>query len=122
MALTVIERVKLAKELALLMAKVKTDKGLEKVRTVKEITAVMQKLGITGKKAAVPSGEDTGTGTEELPAIVRDFLDGKFTDKSQGVFIAALREIKEYVGPGLSVDSLKPMVIAWAENSGMQLS
>lgn len=120
MALTVIERVKLAKELALLMAKVKTDKGLEKVRTVKEITAVMQKLGITGKKAAVPSGEDTGT--EELPAIVRDFLAGKFTDKSQGVFIAALREVKEYVGPGLSVDSLKPVVIAWAENSGMQLS
>lgn len=121
MAISVLERLKLGKELSDLMQAQKTAPVLQRVAIGKQIVDLMLKLGLG--TAAQPMSEpqpqpQSDPVADEVPKIVTDFLGGVFTKSTQMEFIDALRGISNYVGEFLTLEQAKEQTISWVKANG----
>lgn len=121
MTISVLDRLKLGKELSDLMQAQKTAPVLQRVTIGKQIVDVMLKLGLG--TAAQPTSEpqpqpQSDPVADEVPKIVTDFLGGVFTKSTQMEFIDALRGISNYVGEFLTLEQAKEQTISWVKANG----
>ncbi|QMN10758.1 hypothetical protein HVW82_22275 (plasmid) [Escherichia coli] len=119
MTISVLDRLKLGKELSDLMQAQKTAPVLQRVTIGKQIVDVMLKLGLgtAGQPAAEPQ-QQADPVVDEVPKIVTDFLGGVFTKSTQMEFIDALRGISNYVGEFLTLEQAKEQTISWVKANG----
>ncbi|MES4244413.1 hypothetical protein AADL49_24240 [Escherichia coli] len=119
MAISVLERLNLGKELSDLMQAQKTAPVLQRVTIGKQIVDVMLKLGLgTAAQPAAEPQHQTDPVVDEVPKIVTDFLGGVFTKSTQMEFIDALRGISNYVGEFLTLEQAKEQTISWVKANG----
>ncbi|EDA6678912.1 hypothetical protein HC600_18335 [Escherichia coli] len=119
MAISVLDRLKLGKELSDLMQAQKTAPVLQRVTIGKQIVDVMLKLGLgTAAQPAAEPQQQTDPVVDEVPKIVTDFLGGVFTKSTQMEFIDALRGISNYVGEFLTLEQAKEQTISWVKANG----
>lgn len=121
MTISVLDRLKLGKELSDLMQAQKTAPVLQRVAIGKQIVDLMLKLGLG--TAAQPMSEpqpqpQSDPVADEVPKIVTDFLGGVFTKSTQMEFIDALRGISNYVGEFLTLEQAKEQTIGWVKANG----
>lgn len=121
MTISVLDRLKLGKELSDLMQAQKTAPVLQRVAIGKHIVDLMLKLGLG--TAAQPMSEpqpqpQSDPVANEVPKIVTDFLGGVFTKSTQMEFIDALRGISNYVGEFLTLEQAKEQTISWVKANG----
>lgn len=121
MTISVLDRLKLGKELSDLMQAQKTAPVLQRVAIGKQIVDLMLKLGLG--TAAQPMSEpqpqpQSDPVADEVPKIVTDFLGGVFTKSTQMEFIDALRGISNYVGEFLTLEQSKEQTISWVKANG----
>ncbi len=121
MTISVLDRLKLGKELSDLMQAQKTAPVLQRVAIGKQIVDLMLKLGLG--TAAQPMSEpqpqpQSDPVADEVPKIVTDFLCGVFTKSTQMEFIDALRGISNYVGEFLTLEQAKEQTISWVKANG----
>ncbi|HBO3570058.1 TPA: hypothetical protein L4S74_004002 [Escherichia coli] len=121
MTISVLDRLKLGKELSDLMQAQKTAPVLQRVAIGKQIVDLMLKLGLGA--AAQPISEpqpqpQSDPVADEVPKIVTDFLGGVFTKSTQMEFIDALRGISNYVGEFLTLEQAKEQAIGWVKANG----
>ncbi|EJA4365461.1 hypothetical protein MVR39_003244 [Escherichia coli] len=121
MTISVLDRLKLGKELSDLMQAQKTAPVLQRVAIGKQIVDLMLKLGLG--TAAQPMSEpqpqpQSDPVADEVPKIVTDFLVGVFTKSTQMEFIDALRGISNYVGEFLTLEQAKEQTISWVKANG----
>ncbi|MEC4235776.1 hypothetical protein VSP73_14380 [Escherichia coli] len=121
MTISVLDRLKLGKELSDLMQAQKTAPVLQRVAIGKQIVDLMLKLGLG--TAAQPMSEpqpqpQSDPVADEVPKIVTDFLGGVFTKSAQMEFIDALRGISNYVGEFLTLEQAKEQTISWVKANG----
>lgn len=119
MTISVLDRLKLGKELSDLMQAQKTAPVLQRVTIGKQIVDVMLKLGLgTAAQPAAEPQQQTDPVVDEVPKIVTDFLGGVFTKSTQMEFIDALRGISNYVGEFLTLEQAKEQTISWVKVNG----
>lgn len=119
MTISVLDRLKLGKELSDLMQAQKTAPVLQCVTIGKQIVDVMLKLGLgTAAQPAAEPQQQTDPVVDEVPKIVTDFLGGVFTKSTQMEFIDALRGISNYVGEFLTLEQAKEQTISWVKANG----
>ncbi|HAG5760119.1 TPA: hypothetical protein GF158_002517 [Escherichia coli] len=119
MTISVLDRLKLGKELSDLMQAQKTAPVLQRVTIGKQIVDVMLKLGLgTATQPAAEPQQQTDPVVDEAPKIVTDFLGGVFTKSTQMEFIDALRGISNYVGEFLTLEQAKEQTISWVKANG----
>ncbi|EON2642780.1 hypothetical protein ACNDBA_004628 [Escherichia coli] len=119
MTISVLDRLKLGKELSDLMQAQKTAPVLQRVTIGKQIVDVMLKLGLgTAAQPAAEPQQQADPVVDEVPKIVTDFLGGVFTKSTQMEFIDALRGISNYVGEFLTLEQAKEQTISWVKASG----
>ncbi|EFW5511749.1 hypothetical protein FKG06_07275 [Shigella flexneri] len=119
MTISVLDRLKLGKELSDLMQAQKTAPVLQRVTIGKQIVDVMLKLGLgTAAQLAAEPQQQTDPVVDEVPKIVTDFLGGVFTKSTQMEFIDALRGISNYVGEFLTLEQAKEQTISWVKANG----
>ncbi|EPN1139014.1 hypothetical protein ACTU20_003272 [Escherichia coli] len=119
MTISVLDRLKLGKELSDLMQAQKTAPVLQRVTIGKQIVDVMLKLGLgTAAQPAAEPQQQADPVVDEVPKIVTDFLGGVFTKSTQMEFIDALRGISNYVGEFLTVEQAKEQTISWVKANG----
>lgn len=119
MTISVLDRLKLGKELSELMQAQKTAPVLQRVTIGKQIVDVMLKLGLgTAAQPAAEPQQQTDPVVDEVPKIVTDFLGGVFTKSTQMEFIDALRGISNYVGEFLTLEQAKEQTISWVKANG----
>lgn len=119
MTISVLDRLKLGKELSDLMQAQKTAPVLQRVTIGKQIVDVMLKLGLrTAAQPAAEPQQQTDPVVDEVPKIVTDFLGGVFTKSTQMEFIDALRGISNYVGEFLTLEQAKEQTISWVKANG----
>ncbi|EES4991006.1 TPA: hypothetical protein ACHIXC_003769 [Escherichia coli] len=119
MIISVLDRLKLGKELSDLMQAQKTAPVLQRVAIGKQIVDVMLKLGLgTAAQPAAEPQQQTDPVVDEVPKIVTDFLGGVFTKSTQMEFIDALRGISNYVGEFLTLEQAKEQTISWVKANG----
>nr|WP_228929217.1 hypothetical protein [Escherichia marmotae] len=111
MTISVLDRLKLGKELSDLMQAQKIAPVLQRVTIGKQIVDVMLKLGLG--TAAQPAAE-----LHEVPKIVTDFLRGEFTKSTQMEFIDVLRGLSNYIGEFLTLEQAKEKTISWVKANG----
>lgn len=121
MTISVLDRLKLGKELSDLMQAQKTAPVLQRVAIGKQIVDLMLKLGLG--TAAQPMSEpqpqpQSDPVADEVHKIVTDFLGGVFTKSTQMEFIDALRGISNYVGEFLTLEQAKEQTISWVKANG----
>lgn len=121
MTISVLDRLKLGKELSDLMQAQKTAPVLQRVAIGKQIVDLMLKLGLG--TAAQPMSEpqpqpQSDPVADKVPKIVTDFLGGVFTKSTQMEFIDALRGISNYVGEFLTLEQAKEQTISWVKANG----
>ncbi|EGD4712901.1 hypothetical protein DU443_18585 [Escherichia coli] len=121
MTISVLDRLKLGKELSDLMQAQKTAPVLQRVAIGKQIVDLMLKLGLG--TAAQPMSEpqpqpQSDPVADDVPKIVTDFLGGVFTKSTQMEFIDALRGISNYVGEFLTLEQAKEQTISWVKANG----
>ncbi|EER8304374.1 TPA: hypothetical protein ACHKXK_000093 [Escherichia coli] len=121
MTISVLDRLKLGKELSDLMQAQKTAPVLQRVAIGKQIVDLMLKLGLG--TAAQPMSEpqpqpQSDPVADEVPKIVTDFLGGVFTKSTQMEFIDALHGISNYVGEFLTLEQAKEQTISWVKANG----
>lgn len=121
MTISVLDRLKLGKELSDLMQAQKTAPVLQRVAIGKQIVDLMLKLGLG--TAAQPTSEQqpqpqSDPVADEVPKIVTDFLGGVFAKSTQMEFIDALRGISNYVGEFLTLEQAKEQTIGWVKANG----
>ncbi|HEG1701851.1 TPA: hypothetical protein SCR41_004108 [Escherichia coli] len=121
MTISVLDRLKLGKELSDLMQAQKTAPVLQRVAIGKQIVDLMLKLGLG--TATQPMSEpqpqpQSDPVADEVPKIVTDFLGGVFTKSTQMEFIDALRGISNYVGEFLTLEQAKEQTISWVKANG----
>ncbi len=121
MTISVLDRLKLGKELSDLMQAQKTAPVLQRVAIGKQIVDLMLKLGLG--TAAQPMSEpqpqpQSDPVADEVPKIVTDFLGGVFIKSTQMEFIDALRGISNYVGEFLTLEQAKEQTISWVKANG----
>ncbi|HBT4785580.1 TPA: hypothetical protein MB364_000883 [Klebsiella variicola subsp. variicola] len=117
MAVSIMERLTLGKELSGLMQAQSTASVLQRVTIARQIVEVMLKLGLgaTAEPVTEPKASN-----EETPQVVKDFLAGAFSKIPQMEFIDKLRDISEYVGEFLTLENAKEQTIAWVTANGYQ--
>ncbi|EFF2449489.1 TPA: hypothetical protein HIB44_003858 [Escherichia coli] len=119
MTISVLDRLKLGKELSDLMQAQKTAPVLQRVAIGKQIVDVMLKLGLgTAAQPAAEPQQQADPVVDEVPKIVTDFLGGVFTKSTQMEFIDALRGISNYVGEFLTLEQAKEQTISWVKANG----
>ncbi|EHL1360732.1 hypothetical protein A2F90_004520 [Escherichia coli] len=119
MTISVLDRLKLGKELSDLMQAQKTAPVLQRVTIGKLIVDVMLKLGLgTAAQPAAEPQQQADPVVDEVPKIVTDFLGGVFTKSTQMEFIDALRGISNYVGEFLTLEQAKEQTISWVKANG----
>ncbi|EIA8067125.1 hypothetical protein [Escherichia coli] len=119
MTISVLDRLKLGKELSDLMQAQKTAPVLQRVTIGKQIVDVMLKLGMgTAAQPAAEPQQQADPVVDEVPKIVTDFLGGVFTKSTQMEFIDALRGISNYVGEFLTLEQAKEQTISWVKANG----
>ncbi|EON4805661.1 hypothetical protein ACLHQV_005080 [Escherichia coli] len=119
MTISVLDRLKLGKDLSDLMQAQKTAPVLQRVTIGKQIVDVMLKLGLgTSAQPAAEPQQQTDPVVDEAPKIVTDFLGGVFTKSTQMEFIDALRGISNYVGEFLTLEQAKEQTIGWVKANG----
>ena len=119
MTISVLDRLKLGKELSDLMQAQKTAPVLQRVTIGMQIVDVMLKLGLgTAAQPAAEPQQQTDPVVDEVPKIVTDFLGGVFTKSTQMEFIDALRGISNYVGEFLTLEQAKEQTISWVKANG----
>ena len=119
MTISVLDRLKLGKELSDLMQAQKTAPVLQRVTIGKQIADVMLKLGLgTAAQPAAEPQQQADPVVDEVPKIVTDFLGGVFTKSTQMEFIDALRGISNYVGEFLTLEQAKEQTISWVKANG----
>ncbi|HBD1698915.1 hypothetical protein HZF20_23100 (plasmid) [Escherichia coli] len=119
MTISVLDRLKLGKELSDLMQAQKTAPVLQRVTIGKQIVDVMLKLGLgTAAQPAAEPQQQTDPVVDEVPKIVTDLLGGVFTKSTQMEFIDALRGISNYVGEFLTLEQAKEQTISWVKANG----
>ena len=119
MTISVLDRLKLGKELSDLMQAQKTAPVLQRVTIGKQIVEVMLKLGLgTAAQPAAEPQQQADPVVDEVPKIVTDFLGGVFTKSTQMEFIDALRGISNYVGEFLTLEQAKEQTISWVKANG----
>ena len=119
MTISVLDRLKLGKELSDLMQAQKTAPVLQRVTIGKQIVYVMLKLGLgTAAQPAAEPQQQADPVVDEVPKIVTDFLGGVFTKSTQMEFIDALRGISNYVGEFLTLEQAKEQTISWVKANG----
>ena len=119
MTISVLDRLKLGRELSDLMQAQKTAPVLQRVTIGKQIVDVMLKLGLgTAAQPAAEPQQQTDPVVDEVPKIVTDFLGGVFTKSTQMEFIDALRGISNYVGEFLTLEQAKEQTISWVKANG----
>ncbi|HBB9849599.1 TPA: hypothetical protein JKF28_003938 [Escherichia coli] len=119
MTISVLDRLKLGKELSDLMQAQKTAPVLQRVAIGKQIVDVMLKFGLgTAAQPAAEPQQQTDPVVDEVPKIVTDFLGGVFTKSTQMEFIDALRGISNYVGEFLTLEQAKEQTISWVKANG----
>lgn len=119
MTISVLDRLKLGKELSDLMQAQKTAPVLQRVTIGKQIVDVMLKLGLgTAAQPAAEPQQQTDPVVDVVPKIVTDFLGGVFTKSTQMEFIDALRGISNYVGEFLTLEQAKEQTISWVKANG----
>ncbi|EOU4430182.1 hypothetical protein ACOJCB_000436 [Escherichia coli] len=119
MTISVLDRLKLGKELSDLMQAQKTAPVLQRVTIGKQIVDVMLKLGLgTAAQPAAEPQQQTDPVVDKVPKIVTDFLGGVFTKSTQMEFIDALRGISNYVGEFLTLEQAKEQTISWVKANG----
>ncbi|EKE7681818.1 hypothetical protein OWX75_002291 [Escherichia coli] len=119
MTISVLDRLKLGKELSDLMQAQKTAPVLQRVTIGKQIVDVMLKLGLgTAEQPAAEPQQQADPVVDEVPKIVTDFLGGVFTKSTQMEFIDALRGISNYVGEFLTLEQAKEQTISWVKANG----
>ncbi|HHZ0840321.1 TPA: hypothetical protein ACV8GC_002739 [Escherichia coli] len=119
MTISVLDRLKLGKELSDLMQAQKNAPVLQRVTIGKQIVDVMLKLGLgTAAQPAAEPQQQTDPVVDEVPKIVTDFLGGVFTKSTQMEFIDALRGISNYVGEFLTLEQAKEQTISWVKANG----
>ena len=121
MALSIMERLALGKELSRLMQEQKSASVMQRMTIGKQIVEVMIKLGLGA--AAEPRPEEVPAPElppepEDAPQVVKDFLAGVFTKVPQLEFIDTLRAIAEYVGQHLTLDQAKEQTALWVAQNG----
>lgn len=125
MTISVLDRLKLGKELSDLMQAQKTAPVLQRVAIGKQIVDLMLKLGLG--VAAQPISEpqpqpqpqpQSDPVADEVPKIVTDFLRGEFTKSTQMEFIDVLRGLSNYVGEFLTLEQAKEKTISWVKANG----
>lgn len=121
MALSIMERLALGKELSGLMQEQKSASVMQRMTIGKQIVEVMIKLGLGA--AAEPRPEEVRAPElppepEDAPQVVKDFLAGVFTKVPQLEFIDTLRAIAEYVGQHLTLDQAKEQTALWVAQNG----
>ncbi|WP_142971346.1 hypothetical protein [Enterobacter hormaechei] len=121
MALSIMERLSLGKELSGLMQEQKTASVMQRMVIGKQIVEVMIKLGLgtaaePAPEAVIPT--ELPPESEDVPQVVKDFLAGAFTKVSQMEFIDKLRAIAEYVGQHLTLDQAKEQTGLWVSQNG----
>ncbi|UAN43375.1 hypothetical protein KGP24_24120 (plasmid) [Enterobacter sp. JBIWA008] len=121
MALSIMERLALGKELSGLMQEQKSASVMQRMTIGKHIVEVMIKLGLGA--AAEPRSEEVPAPKlppepEDAPRVVKDFLAGVFTKVSQMEFIDTLRAIAEYIGQHLTLDQAKEQTALWVAQNG----
>ncbi|RTM58807.1 hypothetical protein EKO17_21210 [Enterobacter hormaechei subsp. xiangfangensis] len=121
MALSIMERLALGKELSGLMQEQKSASVMQRMTIGKHIVEVMIKLGLGA--AAEPRPEEVlapelPPEPEDAPQVVKDFLAGVFTKVSQMEFIDTLRAIAEYIGQHLTLDQAKEQTALWVAQNG----
>ncbi|HEW9972614.1 TPA: hypothetical protein VGT10_004711 [Enterobacter cloacae] len=121
MALSIMERLALGKELSGLMQEQKSASVMQRMTIGKHIVEVMIKLGLGA--AAEPRSEEVPAPKlppepEDAPRVVKDFLAGVFTKVSQMEFIDTLRSIAEYIGQHLTLDQAKEQTALWVAQNG----
>lgn len=121
MALSIMERLALGKELSGLMQEQKSASVMQRMTIGKHIVEVMIKLGLGA--AAEPRPEEVPAPElrpepEDAPQVVKDFLAGVFTKVSQMEFIDTLRAIAEYIGQHLTLDQAKEQTALWVAQNG----
>ncbi len=119
MTISVLDRLKLGKELSDLMQAQKTAPVLQRVTIGKQIVDVMLKLGLgTAAQPEAEPQQQADPVVDEVPKIVTDFLGGVFTKSTQMEFIDALRGISNYVGEFLTLEQAKEQTISWVKANG----
>ncbi|EBK4560430.1 hypothetical protein CDJ30_004522 [Salmonella enterica subsp. enterica serovar 4,[5],12:i:-] len=119
MTISVLDRLKLGKELSDLMQAQKTAPVLQRVTIGKQIVDVMLKLGLgTAAQPAAEPQQQADPVVDEVPKIVTGFLGGVFTKSTQMEFIDALRGISNYVGEFLTLEQAKEQTISWVKANG----
>ncbi len=119
MTISVLDRLKLGKELSDLMQAQKTAPVFQRVTIGKQIVDVMLKLGLgTAAQPAAEPQQQADPVVDEVPKIVTDFLGGVFTKSTQMEFIDALRGISNYVGEFLTLEQAKEQTISWVKANG----
>ncbi|EJM0486781.1 hypothetical protein NNR76_003561 [Escherichia coli] len=119
MTISVLDRLKLGKELSDLMQAQKTAPVLQRVTIGKQIVDVMLKLGLgTAAQPAAEPQQQADPVVDEVPKIVTDFLGGVFTKSTQMEFIDALRGISNYVGEFFTLEQAKEQTISWVKANG----
>lgn len=115
MAVSIMERLTLGKELSGLMQEQKNASVLQRMTIGKQIVEVMLKLGLG---TAAESVTEPMPMPEETPQVVKDFLNGAFSKIPQMEFIDKLRDISEYVGRFLTLENAKEQTIDWVTING----
>jgi hypothetical protein len=118
MAVSVLERITLGKELSSLMQEQKTAPVLQRISIGKQIVEVMLKLGLGVTASDSPDPVPDPLPTEDFPDVVKAFLAGDFVNLPQMEFIDKLRDISGYVGQYLTLDQAKEQTINWVTQNG----
>jgi len=121
MALSIMERLALGKELSGLMQEQKSASVMQRMTIGKQIVEVMIKLGLGVAAEPAPvvvTPPELPPETEDVPQIVKDFLAGAFKKVSQMEFIDTLRAIAEFVGQHLTLDQAKEQTALWVSQNG----
>lgn len=121
MALSIMERLALGKELSGLMQEQQSAPVMRRMAIGKQIIEVMIKLGLgtaaePGPETVPPS--EPQPDAEDIPQVVKDFLAGMFTKLSQMEFIDKLRAIADFVGQHLTLDQAKEQTALWVSQNG----
>lgn len=121
MALSIMERLALGKELSGLMQEQKSASVMQRMTIGKQIVEVMIKLGLgvaAEPASVVVTPPELPPETEDVPQVVKDFLAGAFKKVSQMEFIDTLRAIAEFVGQHLTLDQAKEQTALWVSQNG----
>ena len=123
--LTALEKLDLQDQLDDLMISAKTANGLDLLDINDQIDEVMTKLGFgAGQPAGVSSPdpepkpatpEDSGADT--TPQIIVNFLTGKYHDAKVPELVNALNEVRDYVGPFISIEQLAQQCSEWQSHN-----